>query len=238
VGHGDSSLIQYRGLNVLVDSGTAYSNVYTYLLSHGVTHLDYVVFSHRHDDHIGGFEMIAKNLEINAVICLSDVQDMIESKGIACRFLPPSGTVTYGDLILNFDYAISETDANDNGTLVHLNLHHFDAVFAGDFSGKTLSSFHLPEDIDFLKVPHHGSITGYNEDFFSEHHTDVAVISQNRRYFMPATAVVDAYRSEGAKVFTTFQNGEISFLVNDHQLRAVDYYGNKYKATFDMEADG
>ncbi|MBS7526792.1 DNA internalization-related competence protein ComEC/Rec2 [Fusibacter paucivorans] len=227
VGHGDSSLIQYDGLNILVDCGTAYANVYTYLLANHINHIDYLVISHRHDDHIGGLTMISKKLDVEAVICLSDVKDMIESEGITCRFLPPSGEIVYKDLKLTYHYALSDSDPNNNSTLMLLTHRDFNAVFTGDLSGHTLNQFMLPSDIDLLKVPHHGSATGYDETFFNEHHVDVAVFSQNRRYHMPSSKVVEAYQRIGAKLYTTFNDGNIQLTVDDDQVHIQTYLGSK-----------
>jgi competence protein ComEC len=233
VGHGDSSLIEYKGLTVLVDSGTAYANVYTYLLSNHISHIDYLVISHRHDDHIGGVAMIAKNLEIDAVICLSDVQDMIESEEMLCRILPSSGEIVYKDLTLTYDYALSSSDPNNNGTLMLLTQGDFNAVFTGDLSGNTLNQFDLPNDIDLLKVPHHGSATGYDKSFFENHHIDVAVVSQNRRYNMPSSEVIEAYQRGSTTLYSTYNDGNIQFTVSDHKMHIKTYLGNRDSRVFD-----
>jgi len=56
VGQGDSILINADGKNVLIDGGTktAGSTLLGYLSSVNVTHIDIMVATHTHEDHIGG----------------------------------------------------------------------------------------------------------------------------------------------------------------------------------------
>ena len=56
VGQGDCSLILCDGKAMLIDGGEASesSKVYAYLKKLGVNHLDYIVATHAHADHIGG----------------------------------------------------------------------------------------------------------------------------------------------------------------------------------------
>lgn len=67
---GDCILIQHNNKNVLLDSNTAGSAQYViaYLKSIGVTHLDYILVSHFHTDHAGGFPQILDAFDTTGAI--------------------------------------------------------------------------------------------------------------------------------------------------------------------------
>ncbi len=74
VGQGDGTLIVTpSGLTVLIDAGNngqGTSVVLPYLDSLGITHLDYVIASHYHADHIGGLDEVINGLgTTNVGIC-------------------------------------------------------------------------------------------------------------------------------------------------------------------------
>ena len=56
VGQADAALILCDGKAMLIDGGNVAdsSTLYTYLQKHNVSHLDYVIGTHAHEDHIGG----------------------------------------------------------------------------------------------------------------------------------------------------------------------------------------
>ncbi len=76
VGYGDSILIRAGGFRLLIDGGTANPGEFTgsrteafeWLVNNGITHLDAVIISHIHDDHVCGLEKIINRLEIKELL--------------------------------------------------------------------------------------------------------------------------------------------------------------------------
>ena len=67
--------------------------------------------------------------------------------------------------------------------------------------------------IEVLKVPHHGAVSSLNRDWLASLRPQYAVFSagQHNRYRHPATAVLDAYESEGSTVLRTDRDGGVWF---------------------------
>ncbi len=76
VGYGESILVQIDGHNILVDGGTNREEEYLalgtiktveYLKKIGIHHLDLVVITHIHDDHIGGIPEVLKEMDATEI---------------------------------------------------------------------------------------------------------------------------------------------------------------------------
>ena len=71
VGQGDCSLVLCDGHAMLIDGGEASesSKVYAYLKAHGINHLDYMVATHAHSDHIGGLSGALNYATVDTAFC-------------------------------------------------------------------------------------------------------------------------------------------------------------------------
>lgn len=70
VGQGDCAVIRYRGMVLLIDTGTRAAfleKVAPFLRRNGISRIDLCVLSHSHKDHAGGFLPLCAEFKVNAV---------------------------------------------------------------------------------------------------------------------------------------------------------------------------
>lgn len=71
VGQADAALVLCDGKAMLIDGGNAEDSslLYTYLKNHNISHLDYVIGTHAHEDHIGGLAGALNYASVGTAYC-------------------------------------------------------------------------------------------------------------------------------------------------------------------------
>lgn len=100
-------------------------------------------------------------------------------------------------------------DLNDTSITLELNFGNFKALFPGDLS--SLSEADLPlDDVNILKVAHHGSKYSTSIDFLATTKPELAIISVGKNYYgHPAKELLERLRDEDTKILRTDELGEI-----------------------------
>ncbi len=228
VGQGDASLVISDGETMLIDGGNPGDSnlIYTYLKKHGIKHIDYLVNTHPHADHVGGlagalnfatvgkafssetsydskaFESFVKYLnEQNLSISIPKAGDKFKLGGATVQVL--SGRKKFND-------------TNNDSIVLKVTYGNTSFLFTGDAereaeealvnSGANLSS-------TVLHVGHHGSDTSTSYPFLREVMPKYAVISvgKNNSYGHPTEGVLSKLRDADAKVLRTDMQGDIIF---------------------------
>ena len=111
---------------------------------------------------------------------------------------------------------------NDNSNVIYTELNGYKFMFMGDASTTTeheiLNKYNL-QDIDVLKVGHHGSKTSSNKSFIDEINPKYSIISagKNNRYGHPNDSVLD--NLEDSKIYRTDEDGSIMFKIDNDKLK-------------------
>ena len=111
---------------------------------------------------------------------------------------------------------------NDNSNVIYTELKGYKFMFMGDASIATekeiMNKYNL-QDIDVLKVGHHGSRTSSGEEFINEINPKYSVISvgKNNRYGHPNKEVLNTLND--SKIYRTDQDGSIMFKIKNNQLK-------------------
>jgi competence protein ComEC len=117
----------------------------------------------------------------------------------------------------NKDYG----NENDNSSVIYTELNNYKFLFMGDVGVEVeedlIKKYNL-QDIDVLKVGHHGSKTSSSQKFIDEIIPKYSVISvgKNNRYGHPNKDVLG--NLDNSKIYRTDQNGSIMFKIKNNKL--------------------
>ena len=180
VGQGDSALIEFpSGYRMLIDGGGVASGRFLdlrdestfsigesvlspYLFSRGIRKLDAVVLTHAHHDHMDGLFSVIENFKIGEFWLgrnpmtpqYRELIDMIQEKQIPIRWLAAGQTIgAFSVLHPPANWIPRKNDQNNDSVVLFLNTGSGTALLTGDIE----KSIPVPERVDVLKVPHHGS---------------------------------------------------------------------------------
>lgn len=230
VGQGDSILIQTPNTrNILVDGGTDDSEhiVKSYLKKQNIKYLDYIIATHPDSDHIGGLDSIVKNFQVKSIYMSEQSTDSLAYKNLlaACSDKNISINYLYKGDILNIEDSIDllvlnpsfiQNENNLNSIVFKLNFKNKSFLFTGDAElsneNDIIASFQL-EDVDFLKVAHHGSSSSTSMNFLNEITPDVAVIScgYKNQYGHPHRSTLDNLLNSDVITYRTDLSGDMVF---------------------------
>lgn len=231
VGQGDSTLIMVStGEVVLIDSGPNENFILNTFQELRISHIDLLLASHPHTDHITGMDKIITKYKPRALIdpeipystdTFEKLLDAVYNNKVKYN-LEPAQKFKLGPLVISHHRPKNEFDENSNPN-------HNSVVFKLEF-GKI--SFLFPGDIDsarenqllrttknqlkanILKVSHHGSFHGTTTDFIQAVNPQVAIIScgKDNQYGYPHQETINTLTIAKVQVYRTDINGTV--LVN------------------------
>lgn len=233
VGQGDCIFITAGGENMLIDCGEASEadTVISYLNEQGVEHLDYVVATHPHSDHMGGMSSIVSTYGIGEIIMphlededipttryFENFLNACSAKGLYITEAQIGRTVTLGEAEAEIIAPLSSGYKNANNYSVGILLSHGknDFLFTGDAEAlaenEMLESGKI-EHVRVYKAGHHGSSTSSSKEFLEVVSPDYAVImcGAGNSYGHPHDEIVERLAEYTKQIFRTDLNGNIVF---------------------------
>lgn len=236
VGQGDCALVQADEKTMLIDGGSSSNDdvgeyvIKPYLLSNGVSKLDYAVVSHYHDDHYNGIIYLLDNFDVGTLVLsgASNSEDFEEKQlleSVAKRNNIPIYYFYEKDAIkLNDETIITaysplrniSYSSNNESLVLKLENPDLSFLFTGDIekSGENkLRSMNLKADV--LKVAHHGSNTSSTDEFLDNVEPQFAVIScgKNNSYRHPHDEIIEKLEKRRIPYYRTDEDGDVVFNV-------------------------
>jgi len=234
VGLGDACFIEAPGgMRILIDGGgypvgdfdMGRQVITPFLLYRKVRHIDYVINTHPHSDHIGGLVDVVRNFDVSHLVTTGFFpQERIFNELIAAarekgvdHLVWRRGDGFRGEGfsvdVLHPGAAISQDDLNDTSLVLRLTYGNVVFLFTGDIEAdveQKLVLSGLPLKSDVLKVPHHGSSTSSSPPFLYAVRPKLAILSSGRGLkHLPSPATLQEYERLSIPVLATYRCGLI-----------------------------
>ena len=226
VGQGDAACVICDGHAMMIDGGnnSESSLIYSFLRSHEITYLDYIVASHPDADHIGGLSGALNYADVGVAFCtvtehdtetFQDFTKYLEKRGREITIPEPGETFFLGCSKVTIVYPEAGITRSDN-TSIALRIEYGDTsfFFTGDCESENevaLASGDYPLRSDVLKVAHHGSRYSTGTAILAAIQPSYAVISVggDNTYGHPTEEVLSRLQSLGTVLFRTDIQGDI-----------------------------
>lgn len=229
VGQGDAILIQAGDLAMLIDAGenNQGNTVIKYLEDLDIHHLDYVIGTHPHSDHIGGLDDVINSISISKIIMpnavhttrtFEDVIEAIDTKNLRITKAVVGDTYKLGSGSFTIVAPSSDKYDNLNNYSVGIRFTYGDTSFlmAGDaeiLSEKEMLDHGLVLSADVLKMNHHGSAFSSYDPFLDAVQPKYAVftVGAENDYGHPHKEVLKKLKDREIPIFRTDQQQTIVF---------------------------
>ena len=243
VGQGDSTFITINGYNMLIDSGNDQDGYYIvkFLKAQNIDKIDYFILTHCDEDHIGGAYKILDEIQVGTLYMPNKENDTqtyerllnaIERNNVNVdKNLKASKETQYA--IGNANWKVLSVDAknnlNDSSIVIELDYENTKYLFMGDATTRVEEMVEWNE-VDVLKVAHHGSNSSTSQLFLEKIKPKYAIISVGRdnSHNLPDIDIIERLKNNNIKIYRTDENNTI-WLTSD----GTEIYINPLKYNLD-----
>ncbi len=255
VGQGDAAMVRFPNGKVLVidggdlrpqmDAGERF--VLPVLRYYGIDHINYLLGTHGHSDHIGGFLTLLRQMKVDTLLLspykmntklYAGLLELAAERGVPVRwlkrgaqiFIDPQTRVyvlhPFGKYVQTDDFHGAEV--NNSSVVLKIVYGKCSFLFTGDLektAEPALETYGRFLKADVLKVGHHGSITSSSVSFLNWVRPSISVVSVGRknRYFHPSKKTMRRLRRYRARPLRTDHFGAVVFECDGETLRFVNW---------------
>lgn len=230
VGQADCELMTCGDDVVMIDAGEtdSYNTIDSYLKINNVSHIDYLILTHAHADHIGSADDIINNYDVGNVIMTRLTEENTPTSDVYANLLNAlsnSDAKVYaakpGDVyeLENFSFEIlgpvkDYKELNNTSVVVKATFGNTKFLFEGDAEAKSekdILAAGYDVSADVIKLGHHGSRTSSDLDYLRAVNPQAAVIScgVNNSYKHPHPETIAKLDSLSIPYYRTDVRGNI-----------------------------
>ncbi len=235
VGQADCELIISNGQTLLIDAGNSRDGekIVNAIRGLGISRLDYVVGTHVHEDHTGGMSYIVDSFDIgtfylpyNTTSTTNFYKKLLTSltnKNMTITEANIGDKFTVGETnceIMSVDNSEPE-NINEESIVIEMSFGTQKYLFMGD-AEKVNEDKRQWNDIDVLKVGHHGSNTSSSQKFLEQVLPEISIISvgKDNSYGLPKDKILERLNKIGSTIYRTDNDGTIQ-LISDGNTNEI-----------------
>ena len=227
---------------MIIDAGPAdaKNDLRNYIQKLGITEFEYAVFTHPHEDHIGGADMVVNEFNVKNIIMpnatstsatFERLLTAIEEKDTNVTEAVSGNKYYIGDA--NFTILAPNNDSynslNDYSVVIRFVYGNTSFMFTGD--AESLSESEILDiyptsslKCDVLSAGHHGSSTSNSEDFVYAVNPETVLIScgEGNSYGHPHREALTLFEKIGAKVYRTDIEGSIVIKSDGNTISVIE----------------
>ena len=229
VGQADCELIVFDGKAILIDAGNSKDGekIVNGLKALNISKIDYVIGTHVHEDHIGGMSYIIENFDVgkfflpynttNTTSYYSKLLNALNKKGLSISEARVGDKFFVEDLIceiMSIDNSEPE-NVNNSSIVLEITYKNMKYLFMGDAEVINEKSRNW-NDVDVLKVGHHGSNSSSSDKFLRQVLPEIAIISvgKDNSYELPKEKILNRIKNLGTEIYRTDEDGTIQIISN------------------------
>ncbi|MDO5408131.1 MAG: MBL fold metallo-hydrolase [Eubacteriales bacterium] len=228
VGQADAALVLCDGQSMLIDGGNREDSslIYTYLSDMNLDHLDYIVCTHAHEDHVGGLAGALNAAKADTAFSPVTEYDSKVFQSFKKYLAEQDTELTVPEAGDTFALGSAQvqvlgpvqmehvTETNNTSIVLKVEYGETSFLFTGDAEREEEQDI-LDAGFDVactvLKVGHHGGETSTSYRFLREAAPEYAVISvgEGNQYGHPTEEVLSRLRDADVEVYRTDEMGDI-----------------------------
>ena len=223
VGQADSTFVKLNNSTMLIDAGNNEDGkmIVNFLNQNNISKIDYLVATHADEDHIGGIDDILNSVKVNQLLIPtvgssgSDYKNAIEAaknNNVEIKNPVRGDKFNLDSANIEIMSALEGQDVSDNDSsiVMQMNYNTTKYLFMGD-AEKEVENSRQWQEVDVLKVGHHGSNSSSSEKFLEQTNPKYSIIEvgKNNSYNLPSSKALTRLKNINTKILRTdMANGE------------------------------
>ena len=228
VGQGQCLVMTGPGEAVMIDCGGSLGTnagdlAAEYLFSMGRFHVDTLILTHFHQDHVNGAAELLRRMPVGTLYCPRPAKEDTEAEDLLRSFRERGTNVVYVEeknlwlqgsaMELGIVPPLSQLKENEAGLCIAVRAGDFSLLCTGDAGTSTelrlLERLRL-ENLTVLVAGHHGSANSVSPELLGTARPKAVLISAGRNsYGLPSERTLARIRNTGAAIYRTDENGNV-----------------------------